>query len=96
MEMNVDPKHEPHQGNRIRAKRARRERQEEVLDDALKSTFPASDPVSIEHPTPPATDRNQKINLADKETFNMSRPPFPSLQRPIATSRVAGGRRRKY
>jgi hypothetical protein len=27
--------------------------QEEALDDALKNTFPASDPFSIEQPTPP-------------------------------------------
>jgi hypothetical protein len=30
-----------------------RQRQEEALDDALKNTFPASDPVSIEQPVPP-------------------------------------------
>ena len=29
-----------------------RERQEEALDDALKNTFPASDPVSITQPAP--------------------------------------------
>jgi hypothetical protein len=29
-----------------------RQRQEEALDDALKNTFPASDPVSIEQPAP--------------------------------------------
>ena len=33
-----------------------RERQEEALDDALKNTFPASDPVSIAQPTPLDTD----------------------------------------
>lgn len=33
-----------------------RERQEEALDDALKNTFPASDPVSIEQPVPLDTD----------------------------------------
>jgi hypothetical protein len=33
-----------------------RERQEQALDDALKNTFPASDPVSIEQPTPADTD----------------------------------------
>jgi hypothetical protein len=33
-----------------------RERQEEALDDALKNTFPASDPVSIEQPTLADTD----------------------------------------
>jgi hypothetical protein len=35
-----------------RDKRARA-RREEALDDALKNTFPASDPVSIEQPAPP-------------------------------------------
>ena len=39
-----------------RAARARRQHQEEALDDALKNTFPASDPVSIEQPAPPAAD----------------------------------------
>ena len=29
-----------------------RERQEQALDDALKNTFPASDPISIEQPRP--------------------------------------------
>jgi len=33
-----------------------RERQEEALDDALKNTFPASDPVSIAQPAPGDTD----------------------------------------
>jgi hypothetical protein len=33
-----------------------RERQEQALDDALKNTFPASDPVSIEQPGPLDTD----------------------------------------
>jgi len=36
--------------------RLARERQEEALDDALKNTFPASDPVSIAQPTPLDTD----------------------------------------
>ncbi len=33
-----------------------RERQEEALDDALKNTFPASDPISIEQHRPLDTD----------------------------------------
>ena len=45
-EMEVDPKRKSHYADLDRAKRARR-RLEEVLDDALKNTFPASDPVSI-------------------------------------------------
>ena len=56
MEMNVDPKRNLRQKDRVLAEHARR-RQEEALDDALKNTFPASDPVSIEQPAPPAADR---------------------------------------
>ena len=33
----------------------KRERQEAALDDALKNTFPASDPISIEQPAPADT-----------------------------------------
>jgi hypothetical protein len=49
-EMNADPNRKPHKGEFDRAKRVR-EHREEALDDALKNTFPASDPVSIEQPT---------------------------------------------
>ena len=57
MEMNADPKRKPHERDRrILTERARRD-QEEALDEALKNTFPASDPVSIEQPVPPAPDR---------------------------------------
>jgi hypothetical protein len=52
--MNANPKSKRGQGNRVRDERARRQRQEEALDDALKNTFPASDPFSIEQPGPPA------------------------------------------
>jgi hypothetical protein len=31
-------------------------RQEEALDEALKNTFPASDPISVEQPAPPDPD----------------------------------------
>jgi hypothetical protein len=34
-----------------------RRRQEEALDEALENTFPASDPISILQPAPPADDR---------------------------------------
>jgi hypothetical protein len=47
--MNTDAKRRPRQRERILAEDARRY-QEEALDDALKNTFPASDPVSIEQP----------------------------------------------
>jgi hypothetical protein len=55
-EMIVDPKRKPHQDNGDSDKRRR---QEEALDEALKNTFPASDPVSVEQPTPPAADRDK-------------------------------------
>jgi len=57
MEMNADPKRKRRQKDRLLTERAR-QRQEEALDDALKNTFPASDPVSIEQPTPPAADHD--------------------------------------
>jgi len=50
--MNTNPKRKSRQGNRVRAERARRQHQEEALDDALKNTFPASDPISIEQTAP--------------------------------------------
>jgi hypothetical protein len=37
-----------------------RRHQEKMLDDALENTFPASDPVSIIQPTPPAADRDRQ------------------------------------
>jgi hypothetical protein len=46
----------PRQGDRDRAERARRQHQEQVLDEALENTFPASDPVSIVQPAPPEAD----------------------------------------
>jgi hypothetical protein len=46
----------PDRGDRSPAEHARRQQQEEALDDALKNTFPASDPVSIVQPAPPADD----------------------------------------
>ena len=56
--MSADPKQKPHQGHYDRAQRARRH-QEDALDDALKNTFPASDPVSIEPSTPPAVEHDR-------------------------------------
>lgn len=55
--MIADPKHKPRQGDVDPDKLERRRRQEEALDDALENTFPASDPVSVEQPAPPAHDR---------------------------------------
>jgi hypothetical protein len=47
--MNPDAKRGPRQRHRILGEGARRHL-EEALDDALKNTFPASDPISIEQP----------------------------------------------
>ena len=47
--MITELKHKPRQGDDDRDKRERRH-QEKALDEALKNTFPASDPVSIEQP----------------------------------------------
>ena len=44
---------EPKEPDHKREKRGRR-RDERALDEALKNTFPASDPVSIEQPALPA------------------------------------------
>ena len=57
--MNADLKRKPHQGYRDDGHFVRRF-QEEALDDALKSTFPASDPISIGQPTPPDINREPK------------------------------------
>jgi hypothetical protein len=54
-EMIAEPERNPHQDDYDHDKRARRH-EEEALDEALKNTFPASDPVSIEQPAPPAAD----------------------------------------
>ena len=50
--MITEPKRKPHRGDYDRDERERRHR-EKMLDDALKNTFPASDPVSIVLPTRP-------------------------------------------
>ena len=52
------------------AERVRRQHQEEVLDDALENTFPASDPVSIVQPAPPAADFvNKTRSMDEREGF---------------------------
>ncbi len=58
IEMNANPNRKTQKGDYDRAKCARRH-QEQALDDALKNTFPASDPVSIEQPTPPAANHDK-------------------------------------
>ena len=51
--MIAEPERNPHQDYYERDKRAHWH-QEEALDEALTDTFPASDPVSMEQPAPPA------------------------------------------
>jgi hypothetical protein len=58
IEMNSDPKRKPRQRDRRILTDRARQHQEEALDEALKNTFPASDPVSIEQPAPPAADHD--------------------------------------
>jgi hypothetical protein len=64
--MNADPKPKPHKREHDRSKRSRRH-QEEALDDALKNTFPASDPFSIEQPAPPDEGDRSKA-MSDRKT----------------------------
>ena len=56
--MIAEPKRKPYQNENDRDKRERRHL-EKALDEALENTFPASDPVSVEQPTPPAADRDR-------------------------------------
>jgi hypothetical protein len=58
VEMGAEVRRKPHRDNSARDERERTH-QEHALDEALKDTFPASDPVSIEQPTPPAADRDR-------------------------------------
>jgi hypothetical protein len=53
-----EAKRKHHQNDSARDERERRH-QENALDEALKDTFPASDPVSFEQPAPPAADRDR-------------------------------------
>jgi nicotinate phosphoribosyltransferase len=50
--MRADAKRKRRQDEIERDEGERRRRQEEALDEALKDTFPASDPVSVEQPAP--------------------------------------------
>jgi hypothetical protein len=58
IEVIVEVKRKPHQDDRARDERERRH-QEDALDEALKDTFPASDPVSAEQPVSSAADRDK-------------------------------------
>jgi hypothetical protein len=62
--MITDSKRQPHRDDDDRDKRERC-RQEKALDEALENTFPASDPVSVEQPTPPAADRDRGKDRKD-------------------------------
>jgi hypothetical protein len=68
--MNADPKRQTDKGDQERVEPARR-LEEESLDEALANTFPASDPVSIEQPGPPAVDRD---TAAAKAAVRSGRP----------------------
>jgi hypothetical protein len=59
--MNAKPKRKARNPDRDTFGNAQRE---EALDDALKNTFPASDPVSIEQPAPRAP--NGETSSEDK------------------------------
>jgi hypothetical protein len=48
----------PHRDDSARLARERAH-QENALDEALKDTFPASDPVSAEQPVSPSADRDR-------------------------------------
>jgi hypothetical protein len=58
IEVVSEVRRKPHRDDSAREKRERTH-QENALDEALKDTFPASDPVSVEQPTPPAADRDR-------------------------------------
>ena len=58
--MLADAKRKHAKGEADRQDGERRRRQEEALDEALKNTFPASDPVSIEQPAPVPPKRQKK------------------------------------
>jgi len=58
IEVVAEVKRKPHRDYSARDERERMH-QENTLDEALKDTFPASDPVSVEQPTPPAADRDR-------------------------------------
>jgi hypothetical protein len=57
-EVAEEPKRKRREDNRARLSRERLD-QEDALDDALKDTFPASDPVSAEQPVSPSADRDR-------------------------------------
>ncbi len=60
--MRTDPRRKTVRDNGGRDKRRR---QEEALDEALKNTFPASDPVSAEQPGRDVNSRNFGDDIHD-------------------------------
>ena len=56
-----EEKRKPHRNDSARLARERAH-QENALDEALKDTFPASDPVSAEQPVSPSADRDRAKN----------------------------------
>jgi single-stranded DNA-specific DHH superfamily exonuclease len=67
--MTADPKRKPHQDEGDNAKR--RHRGEAALEEALKNTFPASDPVSVEQPA--TTGRS--VVAESRSSNELGRPP---------------------
>jgi hypothetical protein len=57
IELIEEPKRKRRQSDHARASRERTI-QEDALDEALKTTFPASDPVSARQPVSPSGDRD--------------------------------------
>jgi hypothetical protein len=55
-----DAKRKRRKDDAERDQRERRRRQEEALDEALRNTFPASDPVSVEQPAPASSKRRPR------------------------------------
>jgi len=91
--MNADPKGKPRHTDRILADQARRH-QEEALDDALKNTFPASDPVSIEQPAPPASARRRMANVRFGSEADIEARPFDVRFTPKSGHRPCQARRK--
>jgi hypothetical protein len=58
--MNSDPKRKP-RSHDVSLDQGERRRGESALDEALENTFPASDPISIAQPAPPADDRDREL-----------------------------------
>jgi hypothetical protein len=82
--MIADPKRKPHQDDGDSDKRRR---QEEALDEALKNTFPASDPVSVEQPI--TSGRAKASHLRVSSRLRACATSTASLQGASAISRIS-------